>query len=165
MKKTINMGLLLAFTLLLSYVESLIPFGFGIPGIKLGLANLAVVLCLYYGGTKEALELNITRIFLAGFLFGNLYSICYSLAGGMLSFFFMWLAKKTNSFTVKGVSVTGGVFHNLGQILIAAFVVKTVGVFFYIPYLLLAGILTGWLIGFLAVVLQPYLNRIERNRV
>lgn len=165
MKKTIYMGLLLAFTLLLSYVESLIPFGFGIPGIKLGLANLAVILCLYHGGTRAALGLNITRILLAGFLFGNLYSICYSLAGGMLSFFFMWLTKKTNIFTMKGVSVTGGVFHNLGQILIAAFVVKTAGVFFHIPYLLLAGILTGWLIGFSAGILEPYLNEIERKWV
>lgn len=162
-KKMVNHGMLLTIALILSYIESLIPFGFGIPGIKLGLANMAVVLCMYCLGTKEALLLNVMRILLAGFMFGNLYSIIYSLAGGMLSFLIMWLAKRINFWSVGGVSVLGGVCHNIGQIFIAAFVVKTAGVFYYIPYLMIAGVLTGWLIGLITKLVIPYFERIERK--
>ena len=162
-KKMVNHGMLLTIALTLSYIESLIPFGFGIPGIKLGLANMAVVLCMYCLGAREALLLNIMRILLAGFMFGNLYSIIYSLAGGMLSFLIMWLTKRMNMWSVSGVSVLGGVCHNLGQILIAAFVVKTAGVFYYIPYLIIAGVLTGWLIGLITKLVIPYFERIERK--
>lgn len=158
-KKIVKLGLLLAVALILSYVESLIPFGFGIPGIKLGLANLAVLLCLYCLGTKEAVALNVMRILLAGFLFGNLYSILYSLAGGFSSYLVMWLAKRWDLLTINGVSVLGGISHNLGQILIAAFVVETAGVFYYIPYLLVAGVLTGWLIGLITKLMIPYFER------
>lgn len=165
MRKTVYTGMLLACALLLSYVESLIPFGFGIPGIKLGLANLAVVLCFYQDRTKTAFLLNLLRILLAGFLFGNLYSILYAMAGGFFSFFAMWAAKRTGLFTIRGVSVLGGVFHNIGQLLVAAFVVRTAGVFYLIPYLLLTGVLTGWLIGFLTGYLEPYLREIERKTI
>lgn len=163
-KKLVNLSLLLTTALILSYVESLIPFGFGIPGIKLGFANLAVLLCLCCIGTKEAITLNIMRIFLTGFLFGNLYSIIYSLAGGVLSFLVMWLSKRMKIFTINGVSVLGGISHNLGQILIAAFVVETAGVFYYVPYLLIAGVLTGWLIGFITKLLIPYFERISKEQ-
>lgn len=165
MKRTVFIGLFVAFALILSYVESLIPFGLGIPGIKLGLANLAVLLCLYKYGAKEALLLNITRILLAGFLFGNLYMILYSLTGGIISFCAMCFAKRLDCFTPKGVSVLGGVSHNIGQIFIAAFVVETAGVFFYIPYLIIAGMVTGWLIGVTAEALLPHLKNIERRLV
>ena len=162
-KKIVNLGLLLSVALILSYVESLIPFGFGIPGIKLGLANLAVLLCMYCMGAKEAITINVMRILLAGFLFGNLYSIIYSLAGGAFSFLVMWLAKRMKFFTISGVSVLGGVCHNLGQILIAAFVVETAGVFYYIPYLLGAGVLTGWLIGLITKLMIPYFERVLKE--
>lgn len=163
-KKLINLGLLLSVALILSYIESLIPFGFGIPGIKLGLANLAVLLCMYCIGDKEAIIINGMRILLAGFLFGNLYSIIYSLAGGVLSFLAMWLVKKMKLFTVNGVSVLGGISHNLGQALIAAFVVETAGVFYYIPYLLVAGVLTGWLIGLITKLMIPYFERLWKEQ-
>lgn len=161
MKKMVQMGMFLAYALILSYVESLIPFGFGIPGIKLGLPNLAIVVCLYYYGTVEALSLNLMRIMLSGFLFGNLYTIMYSIAGGMFSFFVMCILKRSRRFTVKGVSMAGGVFHNLGQLLIAAFVVATPGVFYYVPYLLIAGSLTGWLIGLSTKTVIPFLHKLE----
>ena len=159
-KKMVELGLLLAAALILSYVESLIPFGFGIPGIKLGLANLAVLLCLYQWGAREAITLNIMRILLAGFLFGNLYSILYSLAGGFFSFLVMWMAKQLNRLTMTGVSVLGGVFHNVGQLLVAAIVVETAGVFYFIPYLLLSGVLTGLLIGFIASLILLHLKNV-----
>lgn len=144
------MGMFLAAALILGYVESLIPFFFGIPGMKLGLANLAVVLVLYGAGTKEAFLIDMLRIILGGFLFGNLYSILYSMAGGILSFFVMLLLKKTRQFGIAGVSIAGGVSHNIGQLAIAVLVVETKGLFYYMPPLLAAGTVTGLLIGILA---------------
>ncbi len=149
-RKTAKMGLFLAFALILSYVESLIPFYFGVPGIKLGLANLAVILALYQYGWKEALLLNVMRVFLSGFLFGNLFMIMYSLAGALSSFFMMNLLKGIKGYSLAGVSMAGGVFHNIGQIVVAYFVTKTAGIIFYLPALLISGILTGLLIGLLA---------------
>ena len=125
--------MVLAFALILGYIESLIPFSFGIPGIKLGLANLAVLITLYRSGVKEAILVDLLRIVLSGFLFGNLYSILYSLAGGMLSFAAMVFARKTRRLSIYGVSITGGIFHNIGQIGVAAFVVETKGLYYYMP--------------------------------
>lgn len=104
--KTAYMGLFLSFALILSYVESLIPFYFGVPGVKLGLANLAVLLVLYRYGWKEALALNLARVFLSGFLFGNLFMVIYSLAGAAGSFLVMCFLKKTRGFSIMGVSLS-----------------------------------------------------------
>lgn len=158
--KTAYMGLLLAFALILSYVESLIPFYFGVPGVKLGLANLAVILTLSFYGTKQALLLNLFRIILAGFLFGNLFMIVYSLAGGMLSFLVMLLLRKYGGFGIVGVSVAGGISHNIGQILVAYFVIETVGLYYYLPVLLAAGAVTGFLIGVIAGNIIPHLKKL-----
>lgn len=149
-KKTAYMGVFLAFALILSYIESLIPFYFGIPGMKLGLANLIVVVMLYLAGTKEAFVISVLRILLSGFLFGNMFGILYSLAGGLLSFFVMWLVKRAGHFHTVTVSVCGGIFHNVGQLLVAALVVENYNVLYYMPVLLVAGILTGFVIGILA---------------
>lgn len=137
----------LSLALICSYVESLIPFYFGVPGVKLGLANLVVVLLLYAMGAKESLTVSVLRIVLAGFLFGNMFSIWYSLAGGLLSFLVMWLLKKCGKFGVLPISVSGGIFHNVGQLIVAAIVVENYNVFYYMPILLVAGLVTGALIG------------------
>ncbi len=149
-RKTAYMGMFLALALICSYVESLIPFYFGIPGVKLGLANLVVVVMLYLVGAKEAFLISVLRILLAGFLFGNPFSIIYSLSGGLLSFAAMLLLKKTNKLHVVSVSVMGGIFHNVGQIGVAAAVVENYNLFYYMPVLLIAGFFTGFLIGILA---------------
>ena len=149
-EKTAYMGVLLSFALILSYVESLIPFYFGAPGIKLGLANLAVVITLYRYGWKEAVGLNVMRVLLAGFLFGNPFMLMYSLAGAVCSFFMMCVLKKTGKFSITGVSISGGVFHNAGQIGVAVWVTKTAGVMYYLPALMIAGAVTGTLIGITA---------------
>ncbi len=148
--KVAYMGVFLALALILSYVESLIPFYFGIPGVKLGLANLIVVIMLYAVGVKEAFAISMLRILLSGFLFGNLFSILYSFAGGILSFFVMWLVKRTGKFHVMSVSICGGITHNIGQILVASVIVETYSIFYYIPVLLIAGLITGMLIGVIA---------------
>ena len=159
-RKIAYLGVFLALALILSYVESLIPFYFGIPGVKLGLTNLIVVVMLYCTGTKEAFGVSVARILLAGFLFGNLFSILYSLAGGVLSFIVMCLLKKTGRFHVISVSVTGGISHNIGQLIAAAFVVETYDIFYYMPFLLIAGVATGFVIGMLA---QEFIQRFEKQ--
>ena len=140
-------GVFTALALIFSYVELLIPINFGIPGAKLGLANLVIVIVLYKTDWKEALLLSVVRIILAGFLFGNLFGILYSLAGGILSLAVMTLLKKTGAFSVIGVSMAGGVSHNVGQLIIAMLVVETYAVGYYLPVLLITGLITGTLIG------------------
>ena len=111
-------ALLAALALIFSYVEVLIPFNFGIPGVKLGIANLVVIIALYYLGPRYAFTINMFRVIVAGLLFSGLFGCLYSLAGALLSFCMMLLTKKTGLFSVTGVSICGGVFHNLGQILV-----------------------------------------------
>ena len=140
-------GVFTALALIFSYVELLIPINFGIPGAKLGLANLVIIIVLYKTDWKEALLLSVVRIVLAGFLFGNLFGILYSLAGGILSLAVMALLKRSGPFSIIGVSMAGGVSHNVGQLIMAMLVVETYAVGYYLPVLLIAGLITGTLIG------------------
>ena len=149
-KKVARMGVFIALAMIFSYIEVLIPFNFGIPGVKLGIANIVTVTSLYIFSTGEAFGISVIRIVLMGILFGNGMSLLYSLAGGLLSFLAMWIGKKINWFSVMGVSVAGGVFHNVGQILAVMFVMKNTMFVAYLPVLLVAGIVTGYLIGLLA---------------
>lgn len=151
-------GVFTALALIFSYVEMLIPIQFGVPGIKLGLANLLIVIMLYKCGPKEALLLSVVRIVLSGFIFGNMFSIIYSLAGGILSLAVMAFLKGRGSFSVMGVSIAGGVCHNMGQLVVAMAVVETYRVGYYLPVLLIAGMLTGMLIG---IVSNEVLKRIR----
>ena len=151
-------GVFMALALMFSYIETMIPIQFGVPGIKLGFANIMIVIMLYKSSAKEALLLSIVRIMLSGFLFGNLSSILYSIAGGVLSLGIMTLLKKQGGFSVIGVSVAGGVSHNVGQLIVAMLVVETYQVGYYFPVLLVAGVLTGLGIG---VVSQEVLKRIR----
>ncbi len=150
-------GMFTALALIFSYVETLIPISFGIPGVKLGLANLIIVAALYKMALKEAYLLSVVRVLLAGFLFGNYFSILYSLSGALLSLSVMALLKKNGGFSVIGVSIAGGVFHNIGQLFVAMLAVETFQVAYYVPVLLVAGLLTGLVIGILA---QELLRRL-----
>jgi len=143
-------GVFSALALIFSYVESLIPISLGIPGVKLGLANLIIVIGLYKMSLKEVYLLSLVRVLLSGFIFGNYFSILYSLAGALLSVTVMALLKKNGGFSVMGVSIAGGVFHNIGQLFVAMIVVETFGVVYYVPVLLIAGLITGMLIGITA---------------
>lgn len=140
-------GVFTALALIFSYVETLIPFNLGIPGVKLGLANLIIVVALYKMRLSEAYLLSVVRVLLAGFIFGNYFSIIYSLAGGLLSLTVMALLRKKGGFSVIGVSIAGGVFHNIGQLIIASVIVEIFSVMYYVPVLLIAGLVTGLLIG------------------
>ena len=145
--KVAYFGVFTTLALIFSYVETLIPIQFGIPGVKLGLANLIIVIALYRMKLSEAYLLSIVRVLLAGFIFGNYFSIIYSLAGGLLSLTVMVLLRKKGGFSVIGVSIAGGVFHNIGQLIIASVIVETFSVMYYVPVLLIAGLVTGLLIG------------------
>lgn len=160
MKKHIAyLGLLLTLALILSYVESLIPIFVSVPGVKLGLANLVVLICLYAYPAKYAFLLSGMRVVLAGLLFGSMFSILYSLAGAFLSLVVMLLAKKLFKLGILGVSILGGVFHNVGQLLVAIAVVSNYRIGYLFPYLLLSGILTGAIIGLIANMIVPYLKK------
>ena len=128
----------------------------------MGLANLIIVIALYKMNARQAFLLSVTRIVLAGFLFGNLFSILYSLAGGMLSLIVMILLKKQNGFSVMGVSVAGGVFHNVGQLVIAMLVTESLNLFYYVPVLMISGLITGIFIGIIA---NEMLKRLRRLRL
>ena len=145
-----SFGVFVALALIFSYIETLIPFQIGIPGVKLGLANLVIVIALYRMPVGEVYLLSGVRVVLTGFMFGNLMSILYSLAGGIFSLTVMWGMKRIRSVSILGVSIAGGVFHNVGQLLAAALMVETYGVFSYLPVLLISGLLTGFVIGLAA---------------
>ena len=146
-------GLLIALAFVLSYVETLFPVYLGAPGVKLGLANLVTVIALYGLGVKEAFAINVVRVLLSGFTFGNM-------AGAVLSLFLMAVCKKLRLFDMTGISIIGGVAHNIGQFLVAAFVTKTFGVFSYLPVLLIAGTVAGALIGLLGGIILKRISRI-----
>ena len=154
-------GVFTALALIFSYVETLIPVNLGIPGVKLGLANLIIGGALYQMRLSEAYLLSVVRVLLAGFIFGNYFSIIYSLAGGLLSLTVMALLKKWGGFSLQGISIAGGVFHNIGQLIVAAVVVETFSVTYYFPVLLVAGLLTGLVIGIVAEMMLKRLVNIQ----
>ena len=133
--RTATLGLLLAFGLILGYVETVVAFPFGVQGMKLGLPNLAILLVLYLYGAREALLVNVCRVCLSAFLFGSLSSLLYSLAGALFSFLVMALLKKKPAFSVTGVSCAGGIAHNVAQLCVAVLITETVQI---IEFLLLA---------------------------
>ena len=158
-KKLANMAMLVALAMIFSYVESLIPINFGIPGMKLGVANLVTVTGMYFLEFPEVFLVVVMRILLTGFLFGNGMSIIYSLAGAVVSLLAMVLVKKMDGISIVGVSITGGVFHNIGQILVAMAVVENLKLIYYLPALLIAGTVTGFVMGMISKKLLPIVKR------
>ena len=154
-------GMMVALAFILSYVEHLIPFNFGMPGVKLGLANLVVLLALYTLDLRDAFVIAVIRIVLTGLTFGGLFSMLYSLAGGLLSFVLMAFLSRKNLLGTSGVSICGGIAHNVGQLLVAMCVLETGNVWYYFPVLLISGAITGTLIGLVGGLmvgrLQKYL--------
>ena len=154
-------GMLIALAFVFSYIENLIPVNLGVPGVKLGLANLVTVAGLYTIGIPGTAAVNLVRIVLVGFTFGNPFSMIYSMAGALLSLILMAVCRKMNWFTPVGVSIIGGVGHNVGQLAVAIFVSGTVSIAIYAPVLFLAGIVTGFFTGQCA---QAVLNHMDKLR-
>ena len=151
-KKISLTALFTAFAVVLSYIESFIPIT-GIPGVKIGLANFAIMLALYLLGYKEAILINILRIIIIGAMFGNLFGILFSISGALISFCVMAISKKI-------IAILGGVSHNIAQLIIAGFVVETYSVVIYIPVLMISGLITGAVIGILSDIVIKRINTV-----
>lgn len=159
-KRIAYLGLFAAMAILFGYIELLIPFHFGTPGVKLGLANIMTVLVLYLFGSSAATAIMLVRVLTTGILFGNAYGILYSLAGGILSLLGMSLLRKCKKISMVGVSILGGILHNIGQLFIAAFVVKELRIIYYAPALIIAGTLTGFFIGITANLIYSRIQNV-----
>ena len=158
--KAAQYGLLTALALVLSWLESLLP-PLGVPGVKLGLPNLAVVFALYRLGWKDACVISLVRVVLVTLLFGNGAALAYSVAGAALSLALMGLLKRTGKFSSVGVSVAGGVAHNAGQILVAMALLETARLAWYLPVLWISGTAAGVLIGIVSGVLVKRVPEIK----
>ena len=156
-----TMGMLVALAMVLGFVETLIPINFGVPGMKLGLANIVVVIALFLFDIKTAVVVSILRIILIAMTFGNMSMMFYSIAGASLSLLSMIAISKIKSFSLISVSIVGGIMHNVGQIICAAFVVRTNGVFTYLPVLMIAGLVSGALIGIVAGLISVRLTNVK----
>lgn len=154
-------GVLVALAFVLSYVESLIPFSFGLPGIKIGLANIVTIIALFQLKKIDAFFIMLARVFLAGFTFGTMSSLLYSLAGGLVSIGCMILIMKTNQFSPIGISVIGGITHNIGQIIVAIFYLQALQLLYYLPFLLISGTIAGIFTGLLGNIINKRIQPLK----
>lgn len=160
-KKLSEIALMVTLALIFSYVEAIIPYNPGIPGIKLGIANIVAIIALYKFSWREAVTVNAIRIIIAGLLFNGVFGAIYSMAGSLVSLLGMVILKKTKLFSVAGVSMAGGVLHNVGQLFVAAFIIEDVRIFFYFPVLLFSGLIAGLAIGIAADIILRRLKITE----
>jgi len=152
-KRITTLAILTAVALVLGYVESLFPLNFGVPGIKLGLANTAVLLAIILMGRKEGLLLLLAKVLLSAVLFAGFAGTVYGLAGGLLSWTVMAALKDIKAFSSVGISVAGAAAHNLGQILVAMLLTGSTAIIGYFPILLISGTIAGVLTGLIAQAL------------
>ena len=156
------LGLCIALAMIMSYIEVLVPLSFAVPGIKMGLANIVIIFVFYKIGTKEAILVSLIRVILVSLLFSNVMAMAYSIAGAVLSLGVMWILKKTDKFSVIGVSVAGGIMHNVGQIIMAVILLGTKQIALYLPVLLITGTATGIVIGIVSGIV---INRFKKIRL
>ena len=161
-KKVAMLGLTIALAMIMSYIEVLVPLSFAVPGIKMGLANIVIIFVLYKIGTNEAILVSLIRVILVSLLFSNVMAMAYSIAGAALSLLVMWILKKTDKFSVVGVSVAGGIMHNVGQIIMAVILLGTEQIALYLPVLIITGTATGVVIGIVAGLV---INRFKNIRI
>lgn len=157
-RKISRYALLVALAMVFSWLESLVPISAAVPGMKLGLTNLVVIFALYRMSAADAAAISFLRVLLVSFTFGNAYAFAYSMAGAVLSLLIMWALKRSCAFSTIGVSIAGGVGHNLGQIIVAALVLETEKIFFYFPVLVVSGIAAGICIGLVGGIIT---NRLK----
>lgn len=155
------LGVLTSVALVLSYLEVMLPpISTAVPGIKMGLPNLIIIFVLYKFGLKEAVTVSLIRVFIVALLFGNVMTLAYSVAGAVLSLGLMTLFKKINLFSQIGVSIIGGISHNLGQILVAIFLFDTIQIGYYMVVLSITGTIAGVIIGIISSILVKKLEKI-----
>lgn len=159
-KKIALCGVLTALAMIFSYIESVIPIPIPVPGIKLGVANIAVITILYVLGVKEAIVINLLRIALTALLFGNVNSFLFSISGAVLSLTIMIIMKKLDFFSCIGVSVCGGVMHNVGQIIAAVFIMGSEAIVLYLSVLIVSGVFTGVVIGVVSGIVAKHVKKV-----
>lgn len=160
--KIVLCGVFTALAMIFSYIESIIPIPIPVPGIKLGIANIAVITILYVIGVKEAVVIDVLRIILTAILFGNINSFLFSISGAILSLLVMIIMKKTDYFSVIGVSVCGGVMHNVGQIIAAVFIMGSEAIVYYLPLLIVSGVFTGVVIGVVSGIVAKHIKKVVK---
>ena len=164
-KATAFFGICVALAMIFSFVEVLLPPIFAaVPGVKLGLANVVIIFLLYRFGAVSAVTVSLLRVILVALLFGNAVSFAYSAAGAVLSIALMIVLKKTRLFSAVGVSVVGGIAHNVGQILMAIFLIGVAELGYYLIVLALTGCLFGAFIGALGALLVRRVPRLPFER-
>ena len=162
-RKYAVLGLITAVALVLSYVEAILPpIWPAVPGIKIGLPNIIIIFILYKTGLKDAIMVSAIRLFLVALLFGNAMTLVYSTSGAVLSLVLMVLCKKLDLFSMVGVSIVGGVAHNLGQILVAMALFETSQIGYYMIVLAITGTTAGVFVGIAASVI---LKRFEKIKI
>lgn len=162
LKKLTTLGILASLAMVLSFVETLLPPIYAaVPGIKIGLANIVSVFLLYRFSVKDTAIVTLIRVLTVAMLFGNLMTLSYSIAGAVLSIMVMALLKKTNLFSTVGVSIAGGVAHNLGQIIVAIFITSTIEIGYYMIFLCISGVLSGTLIGIVGALVLKYTKKLK----
>lgn len=162
-KKVVRYGMLVALAMVLSYAEAQIPAFFAVPGMKLGLTNIVVLVALYLLGDSSAMVINVLRIILVSVLFGSGVSFAYSLAGGLLSGGVMMLLKRTGKFSMATVSIAGGIAHNVGQVLVAMALLQTRALAWYLLILWFSGLASGAVIGVVGAVLCKRMKKLIRE--
>lgn len=143
-------GIFVALALVFSYLESLLPMSFAIPGIKMGLANVVTIFLIFKIGLKEAIVVGTLRVILSALLFGNIAVLIFSVSGMLLSILVMFILSKIKRVSIVGVSIWGGISHNVGQIIIAIIIMGNINITYYLPFLILSGIFFGGLMGVIA---------------
>lgn len=163
MKKFTRLTMLLALSVVLNIIESFIPFFSAIPGLKLGLANIIILIVLYLYSFKDAIYISFLRIIIVGILRTGLFSTTFffSLGGAFLSLVAMYLVKKTK-LSIIGVSIIGSIFHSIGQVIVAIIFLKNTFIIYYIPWLLLFSIPTGIVVGLTS---KAILDNLEKRKI
>jgi len=166
MTKTQNMifvALLVAQAIVLSIIERMIPINFAIPGAKLGLANIVTLTSIYLFSFRQTFSIIILRTIMTSFIMGSFSSFMYSISGALLSFFVMYflMVVSREKISIIGVSLVGGVSHNIGQLIVAMMIIQNGRIFYYLPFLILTGTGTGLVVGITAKYLLGYLRNLR----
>ncbi|MCT4592966.1 MAG: Gx transporter family protein [Anaeromicrobium sp.] len=162
-QKIIFISLLVSQAVVLSFIEKMIPLNFSIPGAKLGLANIITLTSLYLFSFKETFSIILLRTIMVAFIGGSISGFLYSISGALLSFLVMYLLMRVSleKISTIGVSVTGAIFHNLGQLLMAAFIIQNLRIIIYLPLLMVTGVITGVVVGITVKYLLGFLLKIK----
>ncbi|MNJ51905.1 Heptaprenyl diphosphate synthase component I [compost metagenome] len=163
LKRTVIVSIFAAVAVVLSLVEALIPINMSVPGAKLGLANIMVLTCLYFLRPRDALMMVVLKTLLTSFILGTFSSLLFSIMGAMLSFVAMWflLLVGRKHLSLISISIIGGIAHNIGQLTAATLYFKTTKIFYYLPMLMITGILTGIAVGIAVRYLVPSLSKLS----